>query len=143
MVLFRPVHSTDLTSQTLARVCWFLQFKNRREDRERKGSIPFHVGGAKKRQRRMGVPFLLHEDHLEVSPTRSTFSFSSLSGLTDDRRPLERGGWQATIMGKIQQNARWCFMKLFYVLGFLSYQEVSLKGGGAVWSSGCVPLMLE
>ncbi|XP_048124538.1 protein unc-80 homolog isoform X5 [Alosa alosa] len=78
----------------------FRKFKNRREDRERKGSIPFHVGGAKKRQRRMGVPFLLHEDHLEVSPTRSTFSFSSLSGLTDDRRPLDRGGWQATIMGK-------------------------------------------
>ncbi|XP_028832106.1 protein unc-80 homolog isoform X5 [Denticeps clupeoides] len=78
----------------------FKKFKNRREDRERKGSIPFHVGGGKKRQRRMGVPFLLHEDHLDVSPTRSTFSFSSFSGLGEDRRGLERGGWQATIMGK-------------------------------------------
>ena len=75
-----------------------VQFKNRREDRERKGSIPFHHTG-KKRQRRMGVPFLLHEDHLDVSPTRSTFSFASFSG--DDRRALERGGWQATIMGTI------------------------------------------
>ncbi|RVE75230.1 hypothetical protein OJAV_G00014730 [Oryzias javanicus] len=77
----------------------FKKFKNRREDRERKGSIPFHHTG-KKRQRRMGVPFLLHEDHLDVSPTRSTFSFGSFSGLGDDRRALERGGWQATIMGK-------------------------------------------
>uniref|UniRef100_A0A3Q3N760 Unc-80 homolog, NALCN channel complex subunit n=1 Tax=Mastacembelus armatus TaxID=205130 RepID=A0A3Q3N760_9TELE len=77
----------------------FKKFKNRREDRERKGSIPFHHTG-KKRQRRMGVPFLLHDDHLDVSPTRSTFSFGSFSGLGDDRRPLERGGWQATIMGK-------------------------------------------
>lgn len=75
------------------------QFKNRREDRERKGSIPFHHTG-KKRQRRMGVPFLLHEDHLDVSPTRSTFSFGSFSGLGDDRRALDRGGWQATIMGR-------------------------------------------
>uniref|UniRef100_A0A8C4P1H3 Protein unc-80 homolog n=1 Tax=Dicentrarchus labrax TaxID=13489 RepID=A0A8C4P1H3_DICLA len=77
----------------------FKKFKNRREDRERKSSIPFHHTG-KKRQRRMGVPFLLHEDHLDVSPTRSTFSFGSFSGLGDDRRALDRGGWQATIMGK-------------------------------------------
>ncbi|KAK2857044.1 hypothetical protein Q5P01_005779 [Channa striata] len=77
----------------------FKKFKNRREDRERKGSIPFHHTG-KKRQRRMGVPFLLHDDHLDVSPTRSTFSFGSFSGLGDDRRGLDRGGWQATIMGK-------------------------------------------
>uniref|UniRef100_A0A1A8CPY5 Unc-80 homolog n=1 Tax=Nothobranchius kadleci TaxID=1051664 RepID=A0A1A8CPY5_NOTKA len=77
----------------------FKKFKNRREDRERKGSIPFHHTG-KKRQRRMGVPFLLHEDHLDVSPTRSTFSFGSFSGLGDERRALDRGGWQATIMGK-------------------------------------------
>ncbi|CAF98219.1 unnamed protein product [Tetraodon nigroviridis] len=77
----------------------FKKFKNRREDRERKGSIPFHHTG-KKRQRRMGMPFLLHEDHLDVSPTRSTFSFGSFSGLGDDRRALDRGGWQATIMGK-------------------------------------------
>ncbi|KAF3688432.1 Protein unc-80 -like protein [Channa argus] len=76
----------------------FKKFKNRREDRERKGSIPFHHTG-KKRQRRMGVPFLLHDDHLDVSPTRSTFSFGSFSGLGDDRRALDRGGWQATIMG--------------------------------------------
>lgn len=74
------------------------QFKNRREDRERKGSIPFHHTG-KKRQRRMGMPFLLHEDQLDVSPTRSTFSFGSFSGLGDDRRALDRGGWQATFMG--------------------------------------------
>lgn len=47
----------------------------------------------------MGMPFLLHEDHLDVSPTRSTFSFGSFSGLGDDRRALDRGGWQATIMG--------------------------------------------
>uniref|UniRef100_A0A3B5MV28 Uncharacterized protein n=1 Tax=Xiphophorus couchianus TaxID=32473 RepID=A0A3B5MV28_9TELE len=77
----------------------FKKFKNRREDRERKGSIPFHHAG-KKRQRRMGVPFLLHDDHLDVSPTRSTFSFGSFSGLADERRALDRGGWQATIMGK-------------------------------------------
>ncbi|XP_014837511.1 PREDICTED: protein unc-80 homolog isoform X7 [Poecilia mexicana] len=77
----------------------FKKFKNRREDRERKGSIPFHHAG-KKRQRRMGVPFLLHDDHLDVSPTRSTFSFGSFSGLGDERRALDRGGWQATIMGK-------------------------------------------
>ncbi|XP_061918285.1 protein unc-80 homolog isoform X3 [Entelurus aequoreus] len=77
----------------------FKKFKNRREDRERKGSIPFHHTG-KKRQRRMGVPFLLHDDHLDVSPTRSAFSFGSFSGLGDDRRALDRGGWQATIMGK-------------------------------------------
>uniref|UniRef100_A0A3B4DM80 Unc-80 homolog (C. elegans) n=1 Tax=Pygocentrus nattereri TaxID=42514 RepID=A0A3B4DM80_PYGNA len=54
----------------------------------------------KKRQRRMGVPFLMHEDHLDVSPTRSTFSFGSFSGLGDERRPLERGGWPSTIMGR-------------------------------------------
>ncbi|XP_034034498.1 protein unc-80 homolog isoform X14 [Thalassophryne amazonica] len=77
----------------------FKKFKNRREDRERKGSIPFHPTG-KKRQRRIGVPFLLHEDHLDVSPTRSTFSFGSFSGLGDERRGLDRSGWQATIMGK-------------------------------------------
>ncbi|CAG5934058.1 unnamed protein product [Menidia menidia] len=77
----------------------FKKFKNRRDDRERKGSIPYHHAG-KKRQRRMGVPFLLHEDHLDVSPTRSTFSFGSFSGLGDDRRVVDRGGWQATIMGK-------------------------------------------
>lgn len=82
--------------------CFFffkrLQFKNRRDDRERKGSIPFHHTG-KKRQRRMGVPFLMHEDHLDVSPTRSTFSFGSFSGLGDDRRALERSGCPSTIMG--------------------------------------------
>ncbi|KTG41084.1 hypothetical protein cypCar_00001372 [Cyprinus carpio] len=78
----------------------FKKFKNRREDRERKGSIPFHHTG-KKRQRRMGVPFLMHEDHLDVSPTRSTFSFGSFSGLGDDRRTLDRGGWPSTIMGKL------------------------------------------
>ncbi|XP_063072865.1 protein unc-80 homolog [Engraulis encrasicolus] len=83
----------------------FKKFKNRREDRERKGSIPFHIGGAKKRQRRMGVPCLVHEDHLDVSPTRSNFSFSSLSGLADDRRSLDRGGWQATIMGKFTRRS--------------------------------------
>ncbi|KAJ7413858.1 protein unc-80 isoform X1 [Pitangus sulphuratus] len=77
------------------------QFKSRKEDRERerKGSIPFHHTG-KKRQRRMGVPFLLHEDHLDVSPTRSTFSFGSFSGIGEDRRGIERGGWQTTILGK-------------------------------------------
>ncbi len=47
----------------------------------------------------MGVPFLMHEDHLDVSPTRSTFSFGSFSGLGDDRRTLDRGGWPSTIMG--------------------------------------------
>ncbi|XP_035384136.1 protein unc-80 homolog isoform X2 [Electrophorus electricus] len=78
----------------------FKKFKNRREDRERKGSIPFHHTG-KKRQRRMGVPFLTHEDHLDVSPTRSTFSFGSVSGLGDDRRTLDRGGWPSTIMGRL------------------------------------------
>uniref|UniRef100_A0A671LGV2 Protein unc-80 homolog n=1 Tax=Sinocyclocheilus anshuiensis TaxID=1608454 RepID=A0A671LGV2_9TELE len=78
----------------------FKKFKNRREDRERKGSIPFHHTG-KKRQRRMGVPFLMHEDHLDVSPTCSTFSFGSFSGLGDDRRTLDRGGWPSTIMGKL------------------------------------------
>ncbi|XP_030638088.1 protein unc-80 homolog [Chanos chanos] len=78
----------------------FKKFKNRRDDRERKGSIPFHHTG-KKRQRRMGVPFLMHEDHLDVSPTRSTFSFGSFSGLGDDRRTLDRGGWPSTIMGKL------------------------------------------
>ncbi|TRZ04189.1 hypothetical protein DNTS_011989 [Danionella cerebrum] len=79
----------------------FKKFKNRREDRERKGSIPFHHTG-KKRQRRMGVPFLMHEDHLDVSPTRSTFSFGSFSGLGDDRRALDRGGWPSTIMVRSQ-----------------------------------------
>ncbi|XP_056606879.1 protein unc-80 homolog isoform X3 [Triplophysa dalaica] len=78
----------------------FKKFKNRKEDRERKGSIPFQYTG-KKRQRRMGVPFLMHEDHLDVSPTRSTFSFGSFSGLGDDRRTLDRGGWPSTIMGKL------------------------------------------
>uniref|UniRef100_A0A8B9PN18 Unc-80 homolog, NALCN channel complex subunit n=1 Tax=Apteryx owenii TaxID=8824 RepID=A0A8B9PN18_APTOW len=80
---------------------FLLQFKSRKEDRERerKGSIPFHHTG-KKRQRRMGVPFLLHEDHLDVSPTRSTFSFGSFSGIGEDRRGIERGGWQTTILGK-------------------------------------------
>lgn len=47
----------------------------------------------------MGVPFLLHEDHLDVSPTRSTFSFGSFSGLGEDRRGIEKGGWQTTILG--------------------------------------------
>ncbi|KAH0621692.1 hypothetical protein JD844_023269, partial [Phrynosoma platyrhinos] len=75
----------------------FKKFKSRKEDRERKGSIPFHHTG-KKRQRRMGVPFLLHEDHLDVSPTRSTFSFGSFSGIGEDRRGMERGGWQTTIL---------------------------------------------
>lgn len=74
------------------------QFKSRKEDRERKGSIPFHHTG-KRRPRRMGVPFLLHEDHLDVSPTRSTFSFGSFSGLGEDRRGIEKGGWQTTILG--------------------------------------------
>ncbi|XP_004376433.1 protein unc-80 homolog [Trichechus manatus latirostris] len=74
-------------------------FKSRKEDRERKGSIPFHHTG-KRRPRRMGVPFLLHEDHLDVSPTRSTFSFGSFSGLGEDRRGIEKGGWQTTILGK-------------------------------------------
>lgn len=83
----------------------YLQFKNRKEDRERKGSIPFHHTG-KKRQRRMGVPFLMHEDHLDVSPTRSTFSFGSFSGLGDDRRPLERSGWPSSIMGRIIECSR-------------------------------------
>nr|XP_020864423.1 protein unc-80 homolog isoform X7 [Phascolarctos cinereus] len=79
----------------------FKKFKTRKEDRERerKGSIPFHHTG-KRRQRRMGVPFLLHEDHLDVSPTRSTFSFGSFSGLGEDRRGIEKGGWQTTILGK-------------------------------------------
>ncbi|XP_053540162.1 protein unc-80 homolog [Ictalurus punctatus] len=89
-----PDLSTDVSMNI------FKKFKNRREDRERKGSIPFHHTG-KKRQRRMGVPFLMHEDHLDVSPTRSTFSFGSFSGLGDDRRPLERGGWPSTIIGKL------------------------------------------
>ena len=81
---------------------FLLQFKSRKEDRERerKGSIPFHHTG-KKRQRRMGVPFLLHEDHLDVSPTRSTFSFGSFSGIGEDRRGIERGGWQTTILGEM------------------------------------------
>ncbi|XP_046704530.1 protein unc-80 homolog isoform X4 [Silurus meridionalis] len=89
-----PDLSTDISMNI------FKKFKNRREDRERKGSIPFHHTG-KKRQRRMGVPFLMHEDHLDVSPTRSTFSFGSFSGLGDERRPLERGGWPTSIMGKL------------------------------------------
>jgi hypothetical protein len=86
---------------SLACVCLYLsslQFKSRKEDRERKGSIPFHHTG-KRRPRRMGVPFLLHEDHLDVSPTRSTFSFGSFSGLGEDRRGIEKGGWQTTILG--------------------------------------------
>ncbi|GAB1285050.1 Protein unc-80 homolog [Apodemus speciosus] len=78
----------------------FKKFKSRKEDRERKGSIPFHHTG-KRRPRRMGVPFLLHEDHLDVSPTRSTFSFGSFSGLGEDRRSIEKGGWQTTILGKL------------------------------------------
>ncbi|ERE84837.1 putative protein unc-80 like protein [Cricetulus griseus] len=78
----------------------FKKFKSRKEDRERKGSIPFHHTG-KRRPRRMGVPFLLHEDHLDVSPTRSTFSFGSFSGLGEDRRGIEKGGWQTTILGKL------------------------------------------
>lgn len=84
----------------------------------------------------MGVPFLLHEDHLEVSPTRSTFSFSSLSGLADDRRPLERGGWQATIMGKctMTDDTHWFIMKPYYVLGFFSLQEIMTLLG----STSCV-----
>ncbi|XP_056440893.1 protein unc-80 homolog [Gadus chalcogrammus] len=78
----------------------FKKFKNRRaEERERKGSIPSHQAG-RKRQRRMGVPFLLHDEHLDVSPTRSAFSFGSFSGLGEDRRTLDRTGWQATIMGR-------------------------------------------
>ncbi|XP_069471989.1 protein unc-80 homolog isoform X5 [Ambystoma mexicanum] len=77
----------------------FKKFKSRKEERERKGSIPYHHGG-KKRQRRMGVPFLVHEDHLDVSPTRSTFSFGSFSGLGEDKRAIERGGWQTAILGK-------------------------------------------
>ncbi|KAF7483620.1 hypothetical protein GHT09_004907 [Marmota monax] len=76
----------------------FKKFKSRKEDRERKGSIPFHHTG-KRRPRRMGVPFLLHEDHLDVSPTRSTFSFGSFSGLGEDRRGIEKGGWPTTILG--------------------------------------------
>lgn len=106
MNIFKKVRRSHDSVLTLMRVdstlmwetCERFQFKNRREDRERKGSIPFHHTG-KKRQRRMGMPFLLHEDHLDVSPTRSTFSFGSFSGLGDDRRALDRGGWQATIMG--------------------------------------------
>ncbi|XP_031749779.1 protein unc-80 homolog isoform X15 [Xenopus tropicalis] len=77
----------------------FKKFKSRREDRERKSSIPYHHQG-KKRQRRIGVPFLLHEDHLDVSPTRSTFSFGSFSGVGEERRAIEKGGWQTTILGK-------------------------------------------
>ncbi|XP_049661751.1 protein unc-80 homolog isoform X15 [Accipiter gentilis] len=90
-----PDLSTDLGMNI------FKKFKSRKEDRERerKGSIPFHHTG-KKRQRRMGVPFLLHEDHLDVSPTRSTFSFGSFSGIGEDRRGIERGGWQTTILGR-------------------------------------------
>uniref|UniRef100_A0A8C9G2R2 Unc-80 homolog, NALCN channel complex subunit n=1 Tax=Pavo cristatus TaxID=9049 RepID=A0A8C9G2R2_PAVCR len=90
-----PDLSTDLGMNI------FKKFKSRKEDRERerKGSIPFHHTG-KKRQRRMGMPFLLHEDHLDVSPTRSTFSFGSFSGIGEDRRGIERGGWQTTILGK-------------------------------------------
>ncbi|XP_067404844.1 protein unc-80 homolog isoform X3 [Emydura macquarii macquarii] len=90
-----PDLSTDLGMNI------FKKFKSRKEDRERerKGSIPFHHTG-KKRQRRMGVPFLLHEDHLDVSPTRSTFSFGSFSGIGEDRRSIERGGWQTAILGR-------------------------------------------
>uniref|UniRef100_A0A6I8NR22 Unc-80 homolog, NALCN channel complex subunit n=1 Tax=Ornithorhynchus anatinus TaxID=9258 RepID=A0A6I8NR22_ORNAN len=78
-----PDLSTDLGMNI------FKKFKSRKEDRERKGSIPFpHTG--KRRQRRMGMPFLLHEDHLDVSPTRSTFSFGSFSGAGEDRRAIEK-----------------------------------------------------
>ncbi|XP_071977418.1 protein unc-80 homolog isoform X11 [Engystomops pustulosus] len=77
----------------------FKRLRTRRDDRERKGSIPYHHQG-KKRQRRIGMPFLLHEDHLDVSPTRSTFSFGSFSGIGEDRRTIEKGGWQTTILGK-------------------------------------------
>ncbi|XP_041433168.1 protein unc-80 homolog isoform X24 [Xenopus laevis] len=77
----------------------FKKFKSRREDRDRKGSIPYHHQG-KKRQRRIGVPFLLHDDHLDVSPTRSTFSFGSFSGVGEERRAMEKGGWQTAILGK-------------------------------------------
>ncbi|XP_075036413.1 protein unc-80 homolog isoform X26 [Mixophyes fleayi] len=77
----------------------FKRLRTRRDDRERKGSIPYHHHG-KKRQRRIGMPFLLHEDHLDVSPTRSTFSFGSFSGIGEDRRTIEKGGWQTTILGK-------------------------------------------
>ncbi|XP_063789189.1 protein unc-80 homolog isoform X22 [Pseudophryne corroboree] len=77
----------------------FKRLRTRRDDRERKGSIPYHHHG-KKRQRRIGMPFLLHEDHLDVSPTRSTFSFGSISGIGEDRRTIEKGGWQTTILGK-------------------------------------------
>lgn len=58
------------------------------------------------------MPFLLHEDHLDVSPTRSTFSFGSFSGLGDDRRGLDRGGWQATIMGTKPDNGTFLGIKL-------------------------------
>ncbi|KAG7280341.1 hypothetical protein CRUP_024133 [Coryphaenoides rupestris] len=103
MTLKANEEGKSLSSETFSKVSLTnlrrQAFKNRREDRERKGSIPFHQAG-KKRQRRMGVPFLLHDDHLDVSPTRSAFSFSSFSGLGDDRRTLDRSGWQATIMGR-------------------------------------------
>ncbi|XP_076872130.1 protein unc-80 homolog isoform X4 [Brachyhypopomus gauderio] len=103
---FSKVSITNLRRQAVADLSTdlgmniFKKFKNRREERERKGSIPFHHAG-KKRQRRMGVPFLTHDDHLDVSPTRSTFSFGSVSGLGDDRRALERGGWPSSIMGRL------------------------------------------
>ncbi|KAK7889619.1 hypothetical protein WMY93_025179 [Mugilogobius chulae] len=70
----------------------FKKFKNRREDRERKGSIPFHHTG-KKRQRRMGVPFLMHEDHLDVSPHAAPSpSGASLGWETTGGRWSEEGG---------------------------------------------------
>ncbi|ETE65869.1 Protein unc-80-like protein, partial [Ophiophagus hannah] len=95
----KPEKSFDPEAPPLPRPRSSSMFKSRKEDRERKGSIPFHHIG-KKRQRRMGVPFLLHEDHLDVSPTRSTFSFGSFSGIGEDRRGIERGGWQTTILGR-------------------------------------------
>ncbi|XP_078453386.1 protein unc-80 homolog [Lampetra planeri] len=85
----------DLTTDISASI--FKRFKSRREDRERKGSIPAHQQG-KKRQRRMGVPFLVHEDAAatagDASPTRSTFSFSG---------GTERTGWQTAILGKFSR----------------------------------------
>uniref|UniRef100_UPI00358FE682 protein unc-80 homolog n=1 Tax=Myxine glutinosa TaxID=7769 RepID=UPI00358FE682 len=64
----------------------FKRFKSRRD--ERKGSIPIPPFG-KKRQRRIGVPFLVHEDPCDASPTRSTFSFAG---------GLERAPWQTAIL---------------------------------------------
>lgn len=70
------------------------------------------------------MPFLLHEDHLDVSPTRSTFSFGSFSGIGEDRRSLERGGWQTTILGAWEKNVD---CKLFPHL--LAYELVQHSGG--------------